>query len=56
MAEGLPRDLFGDAVRVRSAGSSDPGGNLIEIHARLDETELAEMPDDKEAVCLVGGA
>ena len=27
----------------------DPGGNLIEIYARLTDAELAEMPADKEA-------
>ena len=26
----------------------DPGGNLIEIYARLTDAELAEMPEDKE--------
>lgn len=30
----------------------DPGGNLIEIYARLTEAELAEMPDDKQPVFL----
>jgi protein-tyrosine-phosphatase/catechol 2,3-dioxygenase-like lactoylglutathione lyase family enzyme len=30
----------------------DPGGNLIEIYARLTDDELAEMPDDKEPVFL----
>lgn len=33
----------------------DPGGNLIEIYARLTSAELAEMPDDKEPVFLVEG-
>ena len=28
----------------------DPGGNLIEIYARLTDAELAEMPEDKEPV------
>ena len=32
----------------------DPGGNLIEIYARLTDAELAEMPSDKEPVFLVG--
>jgi arsenate reductase len=31
----------------------DPGGNLIEIYARLTDTELGEMPADKEPVFLV---
>lgn len=31
----------------------DPGGNLIEVYARLTEAELAEMPADKEPVVLV---
>ena len=31
----------------------DPGGNLIEIYARLTEAELAEMPDDQEPIVLV---
>ena len=31
----------------------DPGGNLIEIYARLTGAELAEMPDDKEPVSLL---
>jgi protein-tyrosine-phosphatase/catechol 2,3-dioxygenase-like lactoylglutathione lyase family enzyme len=30
----------------------DPGGNLIEIYARLTDAELAEMPEDKEPVIL----
>ncbi len=34
----------------------DPGGNLVEIYARLTDAELAEMPADKEPVFLVGGA
>lgn len=34
----------------------DPGGNLVEIYARLDDAELAEMPADKEPVFLVNGA
>jgi catechol 2,3-dioxygenase-like lactoylglutathione lyase family enzyme len=33
----------------------DPGGNLIEIYARLTDDELAEMPDDKEPLYLVEG-
>lgn len=31
----------------------DPGGNLIEIYARLTDAELAEMPANKEPVFLV---
>ncbi len=31
----------------------DPGGNLIEVYARLTDEELAEMPEDKEPVFLV---
>ncbi|QDG52202.1 hypothetical protein FIV42_16070 [Persicimonas caeni] len=31
----------------------DPGGNLIELYARLTEEELAQMPADKEPVFLV---
>lgn len=31
----------------------DPGGNLIEIYARLTEAELADMPEDQEPVVLV---
>jgi protein-tyrosine-phosphatase/catechol 2,3-dioxygenase-like lactoylglutathione lyase family enzyme len=31
----------------------DPGGNLIEIYARLDDAELSAMPADKEPVFLV---
>lgn len=31
----------------------DPGGNLIEIYARLTDAELAEMPIDQEPVLLV---
>ena len=34
----------------------DPGGNLIEIYARLTDAELAEMPADKEPVFLLRGA
>jgi protein-tyrosine-phosphatase/catechol 2,3-dioxygenase-like lactoylglutathione lyase family enzyme len=34
----------------------DPGGNLVEVYARLTDDELAEMPEDKEPVFLVGGA
>lgn len=30
----------------------DPGGNLIEIYARLTDADLAEMPEDKEPVLL----
>ncbi|MEZ4338577.1 MAG: VOC family protein [Sandaracinaceae bacterium] len=32
----------------------DPGGNLIEIYARLTDAERAEMPADQEPVFLVG--
>jgi arsenate reductase (thioredoxin) len=31
----------------------DPGGNLIEVYARLTEAELAAMPEDQEPVFLV---
>lgn len=31
---------------------TDPGGNLIEIYARLSDAELAAMPEDKEPVLL----
>ncbi|MCB9731252.1 MAG: VOC family protein [Deltaproteobacteria bacterium] len=34
---------------------TDPGGNLVEIYARLTAEELAEMPADKEPIFLVGG-
>lgn len=34
----------------------DPGGNLVEIYARLTESELATMPADKAAVILVSGS
>jgi arsenate reductase (thioredoxin) len=34
----------------------DPGGNLIEIYARLTDDELAEMPENQEPVFLVQGA
>jgi protein-tyrosine-phosphatase/catechol 2,3-dioxygenase-like lactoylglutathione lyase family enzyme len=34
----------------------DPGGNLIEIYARLTDAELAEIPGDQEPVFLVNGA
>jgi len=30
----------------------DPGGNLIEIYARLSDAELAEMPADQEPIVL----
>lgn len=33
----------------------DPGGNLIEVYARLTDAELAEMPENKEPVFLMGG-
>lgn len=33
----------------------DPGGNLVEIYARLTDAELAEMPADQAPVFLVGG-
>jgi catechol 2,3-dioxygenase-like lactoylglutathione lyase family enzyme len=32
----------------------DPGGNLVEVYARLTDAELAEMPDDMEPLFLVG--
>ena len=35
---------------------TDPGGNLVEIYARLTDAELGEMPDDKEPLFLVSGA
>lgn len=31
----------------------DPGGNLIEVYARLTDAELAEMPPDQEPIVLV---
>ncbi len=31
----------------------DPGGNLVEVYARLTDAELAEMPDDQEPIVLV---
>lgn len=31
----------------------DPGGNLIEVYARLTDAELAEMPADKEPIFLL---
>ena len=31
----------------------DPGGNLIELYARLTDEQLAEMPADKEPLFLV---
>lgn len=34
----------------------DPGGNLVEVYARLTDAELAEMPEDKEPVFLVSAA
>lgn len=34
----------------------DPGGNLIEIYARLTDAERAEMPADKEPLFLVAPA
>jgi arsenate reductase len=30
----------------------DPGGNLVEVYARLTDAELAEMPADMEPVFL----
>ena len=30
----------------------DPGGNLVEIYARLTDAELSAMPEDKEPVFL----
>ncbi|MEO0605322.1 MAG: hypothetical protein AAF211_28085, partial [Myxococcota bacterium] len=32
----------------------DPGGNLIEIYARLTDAQLAEMPADQEPIVLEG--
>lgn len=34
----------------------DPGGNLVEIYARLSDAELANMPANKEPVFLMEGA
>ena len=31
---------------------TDPGGNLVEIYARLTDDERAQMPADKQAVVL----
>jgi len=31
----------------------DPGGNLVEVYARLTDRELAEMPADQEPIVLV---
>jgi arsenate reductase (thioredoxin) len=31
----------------------DPGGNLIEIYARLSDSEFGDMPDDREPFLLV---
>ena len=33
----------------------DPGGNLVELYARLSPSEMAAMPADQEPVLLVGG-
>lgn len=33
----------------------DPGGNLVEIYARLTDADLGQMPEDQEAVVLVEG-
>jgi frataxin-like iron-binding protein CyaY len=33
---------------------TDPGGNLVEIYARLSHEELAAMPADQEPTLLVG--
>jgi arsenate reductase (thioredoxin) len=33
---------------------TDPGGNLIEIYARLTDEELVEMPEDKQPIFLSG--
>ena len=33
----------------------DPGGNLVEIYARLTDAELAEKPEDQEPVFLAPG-
>ncbi|MCP4500081.1 MAG: glyoxalase/bleomycin resistance/dioxygenase family protein [Deltaproteobacteria bacterium] len=32
----------------------DPGGNLVEIYARLTSSELSEMPSDMEPILLAG--
>lgn len=32
----------------------DPGGNLVEVYARLTDAEYGEMPEDKEPWFLVG--
>lgn len=34
----------------------DPGGNLVEVYARLTHAEHTQMPEDMEPVLLVGGA
>lgn len=34
---------------------TDPGGNLVEVYARLSDDELAAMPADQEPVLLVEG-
>lgn len=34
----------------------DPGGNLVEVYARLTDAEYAEMPADREPVFLVEGS
>ena len=34
---------------------TDPGGNLVEVYARLTSDERAEMPDDMQPVFLVPG-
>lgn len=34
----------------------DPGGNLVEVYARLSDAERAEMPEDQEPVFLVPDA
>ena len=34
----------------------DPGGNLVEVYARLTEAELAEMPEDMQPIFLAEDA
>lgn len=41
MAEGLARDIFGDAVRVQSAGSAPSRVNPIAISAWLETRSAA---------------
>ena len=60
MAEGLARDLFGDAVRVQSAGSSPSQVNRFAIRAMAEvgidlstHTSKSVQTIDPEAVDLV---